>query len=112
MKALKLHPDDNVAVLVEDGEVGPCRVCEASGGVSETAISLAEPVSFGHKVALQEVPHGGELVKHGVTIGRASRAIRRGEWVHLHNCTSLFDERSALLDPQTGVPTDMEDAYR
>jgi hypothetical protein len=39
-------------------------------------------------------------------IGSASRDIAPGEWVHLHNCVSRFDERSKTLDVQTGAVTD------
>ncbi len=50
-------------------------------------------------------------MKYGVSIGYATTPIRAGQWVHLHNCASYFDERSNTLDGQTGAPTETE-VYR
>jgi hypothetical protein len=37
-------------------------------------------------------------------IGKSTKMIWQGEWVHLHNCSSCIDERSAGLDVHTGLP--------
>ena len=39
-------------------------------------------------------------------IARATKDIRAGEWVHLHNIRSVYDERSSHLDVMTGAPKD------
>jgi len=39
-------------------------------------------------------------------IGEATKPIRVGDWVHLHNMKSRFDERSNTLDASTGAPTE------
>lgn len=75
-------------------------------GQNPQVVELQEPISLGHKVALKAIQAGGCIVKFGVTIGRASRAIRAGQWVHLHNCSSNFDERSQTLELQSGATTD------
>ena len=46
------------------------------------------------------------VIKYGVEIGIATQMIEPGEWVHLHNCKSKYDERSSTLDLETGAPTD------
>jgi hypothetical protein len=46
------------------------------------------------------------VVKFGVAIGRATRDIAVGQWVHLHNCASSFDQRSQTLELHTGAVTD------
>ena len=48
-----------------------------------------------------------ELLKYGVVIGRATKDIPRGTWVHLHCMRSLVDERSSHLDTVTGAPNDI-----
>jgi altronate dehydratase small subunit len=46
------------------------------------------------------------VVKYGIPIGRATRDIAPGEWVHLHNCASYLDEKSSSLDLESGLPKD------
>ena len=48
--------------------------------------SVANP--SGHKFALLEIPAGGEIRKYGEIIGLATRVIRPGEQVHVHNLES------------------------
>jgi hypothetical protein len=98
--AFRIHPDDNVATLLGDGE-GAVTI------VAGTEIELREPVALGHKVALADIAAGAPVVKFGIPIGLASVAIRAGDWVHLHNCTSRFDERSGSFDLETGAAKDM-----
>lgn len=98
--AFRIHPHDNVATLLGDGEGSVTLV----GG---DAVALNGPVAMGHKVALADIAAGEAVVKFGIAIGTASVAIRAGDWVHLHNCTSRFDERSGGFDVVTGAAKDM-----
>ena len=98
--AFRIHPNDNVATLLGDGEGAVTLV----GG---DAVALNEPVALGHKVALTDIAVNEPVVKFGIPIGHASVAIRAGDWVHLHNCTSRFDERSGGFDVVTGAAKDM-----
>lgn len=98
--AFRIHPDDNVATLLGDAEGVATLV---SGG----EVALNEPVAMGHKVALTDIAAGDAVVKFGIPIGHSAIAIRKGDWVHLHNCTSRFDERSGSFDVVTGAAKDM-----
>ena len=98
--AFRIHPGDNVATLLGDGEGVVTLV-----GAGE--IALKESVALGHKVALADIAPGEAVVKFGIPIGHASIAIRKGDWVHLHNCASRFDERSGGFDVVTGAAKDM-----
>ena len=75
-------------------------------GQNPQVIGLLEPIALGHKVALKDIQEGEPIVKFGLTIGRATRDIRAGQWVHLHNCSSNFDERSQTLELHSGATTD------
>jgi len=101
-----INPADNVATMLDDaGEVGAAVavLAQASG----MTLDLLAPIKLGHKIALRAIRAGEPVIKFGVPIGHASRDIRAGEWVHLHNCASNFaDERSGTLDVQTGATTD------
>lgn len=98
--AFRIHPDDNVATLLGDADA---TVTIVGGG----AVALNEAVAHGHKVALADIAPGAPVVKFGIAIGTASVAIRAGDWVHLHNCASAFDERSGGFDGVTGASKDM-----
>jgi hypothetical protein len=101
--AFCIHPDDNVATLLDDAGAGPIHL---TGTSEQDAIVARDPIQHGHKVALRAVVQGGAIIKYGIRIGHASCDIRAGEWVHLHNMASDFDERAATLDVTTGAPTD------
>ncbi len=74
---------DNVATAVEDLCAGG-KVPLPGGG----EVKLVEDVPFGHKVALLDIERGDIVVKYGQSIGLATRDIRRGEHVHVHNVES------------------------
>ena len=101
-RCFKINPIDNVATMLDDADGGDAAVL----GESDRAIRLLEPIRLGHKIALVDIPKGGAVTKFGVRIGHASRDIRAGEWLHLHNITSDFDQRSQTLDVHTGAVTD------
>jgi altronate dehydratase small subunit len=102
VRCFKVNPVDNVATMLDDVACGDVEVLGDPGG----DIEVREPVKLGHKIALLDIGSSQPIVKFGVIIGRATRDIRAGDWVHLHNCASSFDERSQTLDPQTGAATD------
>lgn len=74
---LCMDPRDNVSTLIDES-------LDATRLSDGRAVDAGIP--FGHKVALVAIDRGGEIVKYGVVIGRATSAIRAGEHVHVHNC--------------------------
>ena len=104
-KAFQIHSADNVATLLADAETETIEV------IGHGSLVLREKIPLGRKVALATIPASGAVMKFGVRIGHATRAIAPGDWVHLHNCASDCDERSNTLDHETGAPTDTTDAY-
>jgi hypothetical protein len=103
-RCFRIHADDNVGTLLDDVTgSGDVRVL---GHANQAAVAASESMKLGHKIALAPIASGEAVVKFGVAIGRASRDIAPGQWVHLHNCTSFFDERSQTLDLHSGAATD------
>ncbi len=98
----QIHPIDNTAVLLDDGAAG--QLITGVDGVR--GVTLRQEVAYGHKIALVDIPPNGAVIKYGVPIGHATRPIRAGDWVHLHNCASNYDSRSATLNVHTGATTD------
>jgi hypothetical protein len=101
-RAFQISRADHVATLLDDAT--DQVTISGDGGAAE--IALAAPIKLGHKVALRAIPAGEPIVKYGVPIGVARQAIAAGEWVHLHNCASRYDERSADFDIETGAAQD------
>ena len=70
-----MHEADNVAIVANDGGL-------AEGAVFADGLVLRERIPQGHKVALVDVPAGGEIRRYNVVIGRALKRIPAGSWVH------------------------------
>lgn len=84
-RAIVLNPADNVATLIDPGRAGD--VCALQGDVSGEC-RLAQDIAYGHKVCIADIPQGANVLKYGQVIGRATRAIKAGEHVHVHNVES------------------------
>jgi len=100
-RCFQVNARDNVATLLDPGE-GVLEVI----GETRGEIRAVEPIQVSHKVALEAIWAGQPVIKFGVPIGSATRDIRAGEWVHLHNCASQCDQRSQTLDVHSGATTD------
>ena len=46
----------------------------------------------GHKYALRDIAEGENVIKYGMPIGHATRAIKKGEHVHVHNVKTNLGE--------------------
>jgi altronate hydrolase len=77
--AVRLHPDDHVAVLKKTVKSGATLVGE---GV-EMKVNVTIPA--GHKVALTSIAKGEPVVKYGQIIGFTSQDVEMGDHVHSHN---------------------------
>ena len=49
-------------------------------------------IPAGHKFALRDIKKGEYIIKYGEIIGRATKDVKKGEWVHTHNVKSHLDE--------------------
>ena len=85
-RALVLHPEDNIATLIDPGRDG--EAVDLSGK-QKGRIPLVGDVPYGHKCALTDISAGRPILKYGQVIGRATAAIRPGEHVHVHNVEAL-----------------------
>ena len=83
-KIMKLHVDDNVAVLTADLGKG------TSVNLQGKSFQLGKDLSLGDKIALSDLAKGALIYKYGIAIGSTKKAIAKGEWVHLHNMQSDY----------------------
>jgi galactarate dehydratase len=71
---VRLHENDNVAVVVNDQGV-------AAGSRFSDGLQVIEGIPQSHKVALVDIAQGGSVLRYGQIIGYALQAIPRGSWV-------------------------------
>ncbi|WP_207458159.1 galactarate dehydratase [Azospirillum sp. SYSU D00513] len=71
---IRVHADDNVAILVNAGGLPP-------GTEFPCGLVLRDFVPQGHKLALRDLAADEPIVRYGQVIGHAMRAIPRGSWV-------------------------------
>ena len=83
---LKINPADNVAVALEPLRAG--TVLDLDG----SQVTAAEDVPAGHKIALQDIQEGENIIKYGFPIGHATMGIARGSHVHIQNLKTNLSE--------------------
>ena len=87
-KAIAMDPRDNVATALAALEPGDeVEVLSHTRDVVHH-LRANDTLPLGHKIALVEIPRGGDVVKYGAKIGRATTDIKAGDYVHIHNVTS------------------------
>lgn len=81
------HEGDKVAVAVRDLSPGVVEGGYLTGPAS-TRLDLREKVPLGHKVALVDIAEGEDVIEYGVRVAVATKAIGKGQYVHVHNVRS------------------------
>jgi (2R)-sulfolactate sulfo-lyase subunit alpha len=79
---------DNVGVAVEDLKEGEEAVGVYLTEGSTITIKVLNNIPLGHKIALTNIKTGERVIKYGEVIGIATKDIRKGEHVHVHNIKS------------------------
>ncbi|WP_029416702.1 UxaA family hydrolase [Brevundimonas bacteroides] len=87
MSLLRLHRDDDVAVVLTD----------FAAGTLVDGLAMGTAVAAGHKVAVRAVAKGLSIRRYGQVIGEASADIAPGEWVHTHNLAMTEADRAAEI---------------
>ena len=98
-----VNPSDNVGVAITALSEGAAQTV---GGRTDICLTLQQALPAGHKAAIHPIACGDDIIKYGTVIGKATQSIQIGEWVHLHNMKSNYDERSSSIDPVTGMIKD------
>lgn len=86
MNVFQIHPHDNVAVAVD--AVAQGSVVTAGG----KTFTVCQDIPAGHKVALQPIAKGEDVIKYGFPIGTAKVDIPVGAWVHTQNVQSKLGD--------------------
>ena len=77
--------EDMVGVMVSDVKAG--QDCTGWNMETDETIKMKanHDIPLGHKIALLDIADGNTVIKYGVGIGKATQAIKKGDWVHTHN---------------------------
>lgn len=112
---MSVQPDSVSLVIRLSGadNVGVARSDIAPGqALGDTDVIARQPIPRGHKVALNDIAAGSEVVKYGQPIGVAAHAVRAGEHVHLHNLSMHDGPRRQDLDSYRPAAAAARDAER
>ena len=101
---LKIHEDDNVIVAIK--EIAAGETVDVAGA----NVAAKENIPAGHKMALADIPEGGDIIKYGFRIGNAKENISAGQWIHTHNIkTALGDLLEYTYEPTGAKESSSED---
>lgn len=76
---------DSVGVAAMEIKAGEKITGSYLEGGKQITLQSKDAVPLGHKVALKDIKEGENVVKYGVVIGKATKAITAGQHVHVHN---------------------------
>ncbi len=95
-KAILLDESDNVATLISEAEAGEkVSVISVEGEVVQE-VEAREKIPLLHKIALKDMSENEDVIKYGAVIGKATKPIMKGNWVHIHNVKSLVLEKAEV----------------
>jgi altronate hydrolase len=87
-QVLLLNEKDNVAVARLPITAGAEVIADGH------KVAARENITPGHKIALKPIPQNANITKYGESIGKATKDIAPGEWVHTHNVAPDFSGKN------------------
>lgn len=79
-----LHPRDNVLISIAN------LPAQAEFEFEGIGYRLSQAAPIGHKIARYDLAAGEKILRYGVPIGSLFKAVRAGDWVHIHNLKSDY----------------------
>ena len=101
---IHINPLDNVVVALHPIPKGTEVPVEGAG-----TVTAAEDIPQGHKMAIQPIRAGENVIKYGFAIGHATADAEPGSWMHTHNVkTNLSGELEYTYNPKLTFPAPVE----
>lgn len=101
---LKINPADSVVVCLQAIPAG--TLLEIDG----KSITLLQDTPAGHKVAINDMKEGEDIIKYGYPIGHALKDLKAGEWINEDNLkTNLSGKLEYTYSPvneKLTIPTE------
>lgn len=86
-KVVQLHSKDDVVISLHEIRKGENIQIQTADKVL-IDIKARDDIPKGHKMLVQSVKRGEDVLKFGYSIGKAKEDLSAGEWVHTHNLES------------------------
>lgn len=87
-KGIQISKRDNVVVVLENISTGEQVEYAADEGIK--ILAAKNDIDIYHKIAVCDIRKGSAVIKYGEIIGVATKNIKKGEHVHIHNFESNF----------------------
>ncbi len=87
--ALKVNDKDNVATIFANGITDGAEVEVRDKKGNSEIVKVMGDVPYGHKIAARDIAKDELIFKYGEEIGIATKDIKKGEYVHIHNLDSM-----------------------
>lgn len=101
---LKINPADSVFVCLQALPAG--TVVELDG----KSITLLQDTPAGHKVAINDIAAGENVIKYGYPIGHALKDLKAGEWVNEDNLktnlSGVLEYTYSPVDEKLTIPVE------
>ncbi len=85
--AMIIEEEDNVATCLEKVEKGGSVCLMLNGKMGET-LTANQAIPYIHKICIKPLKKGEHCIKYGLSIGVASKNIKVGDYIHIHNIES------------------------
>ena len=82
---IRINDKDNIVVALTDLSMGEVI------SIGNKDITLKEEVKRGHKIAIEDIKIGGNIIKYGFPIGHSIVDVYEGQWIHTHNIKTNLD---------------------
>jgi (2R)-sulfolactate sulfo-lyase subunit alpha len=79
---------DHVGVATSDIEDGESVVGVFMDDDSTIQVDARGSIPLGHKIAIEQIAPGSEVLEYGIRIGRAPEGLAVDDYVHTHNIKS------------------------
>lgn len=87
INALLMGLTDNVVTCIADIAKG--ETVSYRKGEEILSLTAQEDIPYCHKIALTDIPKGGEVIKYDESLGKVSENVAKGCWVAHHNLFSV-----------------------
>lgn len=87
INALLMDEQDNVVTCVKEVPAGEQVVYRKGDQI--LTVEAKETIPYCHKVALEDLPEGTDVLKYGELIGRTTVPVAKGHWVNHNNIYSV-----------------------
>lgn len=100
-QVLKVHPEDNVIVALQDLKAGTIIPFETE------SYQLLEDIKAKHKFSQQDFQEGDDIVMYGVLVGKATQPIPKGSWINTKNIVHSSGDYQIGKRKSTWTPPDV-----